>query len=148
MLSFLRNFVGVKADNAVQAGVEALVRWDPEGASEAELLTMEQHLDDLGRQVAVARQSYDRERREADAIEQLSRQRMAAAEQLQGQIAAEGDPGRRAALERSLGILVSMLEEMAPEIEREKQDAADAKDFLEMLEKTYAEGTVNLASAD
>ena len=48
MLGFFRNFVGVKADDAVQAGVEALVRWDPEGASEAELRTMEQHLDDLG----------------------------------------------------------------------------------------------------
>jgi chromosome segregation ATPase len=147
MLAFLRNFVGVKADNAVQSGVEALVRWDPEGASEAELLTMEQHLDELGRQVAVARQSYDRERREADAIEQLSRQRMAAAEQLQGQIAAEGDPGRRAALERSLETLVSMLEEMAPEIEREKQDAVDAKDFLEMLEKTYADAGGKLKAA-
>ena len=147
MLSFLRNFVGVKTGNAVQAGVEALVRWDPEGASEAELLTMEQHLDDLGRQVAVARQSYDRERREAEAIEQLSRQRMAAAEQLQGQIAAEGDPGRRAALERSLGTLVSMLEEMAPEIERERQDAVDAKDFLEMLEKTYVEAGGKLKAA-
>jgi chromosome segregation ATPase len=147
MLAFLRNFAGVKADNAVQAGVEALVRWDPEGASEAELLTMEQHLDDLGRQVAVARQSYDRERREAETIEQLSRQRMAAAEQLQGQISAEGDPGRRAALERSLETLVAMLEEMAPEAEREKRDAIDAKDFLEMLEKTYAEAGGKLKAA-
>ena len=32
-----------------------------------------------------------------------------------------------------------MLEQMAPEVDREKKDAADAKDFLEMLEKTYAE---------
>jgi chromosome segregation ATPase len=147
MLSFLRNFVGVKAENTVQAGVEALVRWDPEGASEAELRTMEQQLDDLGRQVAVARQSYDREQREADAIEQLSRQRMAAAEQLQGQIATEGDQGRRTALERSLETLVSMLEEMAPEIARERQDAADAKDFLEMLEQTYAEAGGKLKAA-
>jgi len=147
MLAFLRNFAGVKADRTVQAGVEALVRWDPEGASEAELRTMEQHLDDLGRQVAVARQSYDRERREAEAIEALSRQRMAAAEQLQGQIAAEGDPARRAGLERSLETLVAMLEQMAPETEREKQDAADAKDFLEMLEKTYAEAGGKLKHA-
>src|SRR5213593_4058721 len=65
MLSFISNLVGVKADKAVQAGVEALVRWDPEGASEAELRTMEQHLDDLGRQVAMARQAYDKERRKA-----------------------------------------------------------------------------------
>ena len=77
----------------------------------------------------------------------LSRQRMAAAEQLQGQIAAEGDPGRRAALERSLETLVSMLEGMAPEVDREKQDATDAKDFLEMLENAYAEAGGKLKQA-
>lgn len=139
MLSFIRNLVGVKADNAMQAGVEALVRWDPQSASEAELRTMEQHLDDLGLQVANARQSYDKEQKEAEAIQALSQQRMAAAEQLQKQIAAEPDPSRKTGLEHSLGTLVTMLEQMAPEIEREKKDAADAKDFLETLEKTYAE---------
>src|SRR5947209_10389953 len=112
MLSFISNLVGVKADKAVQAGVEALVRWDPQSASEAELRTMEQHLDDLGRQVATARQSYDREQREADAIQALSQQRMAAAEQLQRQIAGEQDTARKSGLERSLETLVTMLEQM------------------------------------
>jgi chromosome segregation ATPase len=139
MLTFFGNLVGVKADKAVQAGVEALVRWDPQSASEAELRTMEQHLDDLGRQVATARQSYDKEQKEAEAIQALSHQRMVAAEQLEKQIAAETDPTRKAELERSLGTLVTMLEQMTPEIEREQKDAADAKDFLEMLEKTCAE---------
>jgi chromosome segregation ATPase len=139
MLTFIRNMVGVKANKAVQAGVEALVRWDPQSASEAEMRTMEQHLDDLGRQVATARQSFDQERKEADAIQALSHQRMVAAEQLEKQIAAEADLSRKAGLERSLGTLVTMLEQMTPEIEREKKDAVDAKDFLEMLEKTYAE---------
>ncbi len=147
MLAFISNLVGVKADRTVQAGIEALVRWDPESASEAELRTMEQHLDDLGRQVALARQGYDRERREADAIEALSRQRMAAAEQLQSQTAMESEPARKAGLERSLGTLVTMLEEMAPELEREKQDAADAKEFLDMLEQTYAEAGGKLKHA-
>ena len=32
-----------------------------------------------------------------------------------------------------------MLEQMTTEIEREKKDAVDAKDFLETLEKTYAD---------
>src|SRR6266481_9799289 len=139
MLSFISNLVGVKADKAVQAGVEALVRWDPQSASEAELRTMEQHLDDLGRQVATARQSYDRELKEAEAIQALSHQRMVASEQLEKQIAAETDPTRKAGLERSMGTLVTMLEQMTPEIEQEKKDAVDAKDFLETLEKTYAE---------
>src|SRR4249920_585209 len=108
MLQFMRNLIEVKADKAVQAGVEALVRWDPQSASEAEMRTMEQHLDDLGRQVATARQSYDREQKEADAIQALSHQRMVAAEQLEKQITAETDPSRKAGLERSMGTLVTM----------------------------------------
>ena len=139
MLQFMRNLVGVKADKAVQAGVDALVRWDPQSASEAEMRSMEQHLDELGQQVARARQSYDKETHEANAIQALSAQRMAAAEQLQGQIAAETDPTRKADLERSLTTLVTMLEQMTPEVEREKKDVVEAKDFLEMLEKTYAD---------
>jgi chromosome segregation ATPase len=139
MLQFMRNLVGVKTDKAVQAGVEALVRWDPQSASEAELRTMEQHLDELGQQVAQARQSYDKEVREADAIQALSTQRMAAAEQLQNQVNAETDAAKKSALERSLTTLVTMLEQMAPEVDREKKDVVDAKDFLETLEKTYAE---------
>jgi chromosome segregation ATPase len=137
MLKFLSNLVGVKADQAVNAGVEALVRWDPKGASEAELRTMEQRLDELGREVASARSSYDKERKEYEVIQQLSGQRLAAADELQKQAAA--DPTRKAELERSLATLVSMLEQMAPEITREKQDADDAKSFLEMLESAYNE---------
>jgi hypothetical protein len=139
MLEFMRNMVGVKANNAIQAGVEALVRWDPQSASEAELRTMEQRLDELGRHVAQARQGYEKEKREADAIQALSAQRMAAAEHLQTQLQAETDPAKKTELERSLGTLVTMLEQMAPEVEREKKDVVEAKEFLEMLEKTYAE---------
>src|SRR5215471_2776426 len=71
MFTFVRNLVGVKTDQVVNNAVEALVRWDPQSATEAELRTMEQHLDDLGRQVATARQSYDKEQKEAEAIQAL-----------------------------------------------------------------------------
>ncbi len=99
MFTFMRNFLGVKTDQAVQAGVEALVRWDPQAATEAELRSMEQHLDELGLQVAQARAAYDRERKEAVAIKALLQQRMAAAEQLEKQRShrahcrAQGCPG-------------------------------------------------------
>ena len=147
MLAFLKNLAGVKLDSAAQAGVEALVRWDPKSASEAELRTMEQNLDALGQEVALARQGYDREKREADAIQALSHQRMAAAEQLQQQMNNESDPTRKAAVEKSLTTLVGMLEQMNPEIEREKRDEVDAKDYLEMLERTYAEAGGKLKTA-
>jgi chromosome segregation ATPase len=147
MLAFLKNLAGVKMDKAAQAGIEALVRWDPKSASEAELRTMEQNLDALGQEVALARQGFDKEKREADTIQALSHQRMAAAEQLQQQINNESDPTRKSAVENSLTTLVGMLEQMTPEIEREKQDEVDAKDYLQMLEQTYAEAGGKLKMA-
>jgi len=147
MLSFMRNLVGVKTDQAVNQAIEAIVRWDPQSATEAELRTMEEHLDRLGRQVAEARMAYDREKKEADAIQSLSQQRMAAAELLEKQMASEADPERKAGLERSLATLVSMLEEMAPEVEREKGDAQHAEEFLRMLEQTYQQAGQKLKSA-
>ncbi|HYH22311.1 MAG TPA: hypothetical protein VD995_27190 [Azospirillum sp.] len=147
MLAFMRNLVGVKTDQAVRSAVEALVQWDPKSATEAELRTMEEHLDRLGRQVAEARVAYNRERKEADAIAQLSRQRLTAAEHLQRQIEGETDPARKATLERSLETLVGLLEQMAPEVDREAQDATDAEEFLRMLEQTYAQAGEKLKSA-
>jgi phage shock protein A len=147
MMSFIRNLVGVKTDQAVNSAVEAIVRWDPKSATEAELRTMEQNLDQLGMQVAQARSAYDREKREADTIVQLSSQRMAAAEQLQHRMDAETDPGRKSGLGASLNTLVGMLEQMAPDVQREKQDAVDAGQFLEMLESTYQQAGQKLKSA-
>jgi len=147
MLAFMKNLAGVKMDKVADAAVEALVRWDPKSASEAELRTMEQRLDELGREVALARQSYNKEKQEADTIQALSHQRMAAAEQLQGQVNTETDPARKSALEKSLETLVGMLEHMAPEIDREKRDEVDARDYLAMLEQTYAEAGGKLKTA-
>jgi chromosome segregation ATPase len=147
MLSFIRNLVGVKADQAVNGAVAAIVRWDPQSATEAELRTMEENLDEVGRQVAQARQAFDRERQEADAIQALSRQRMAAAEMLEQRLAAETNPAAKADIERSLGTLVGMLEQMAPEVEREKQDVVDAEAFLRALEDTYRQAGQKLKTA-
>lgn len=147
MFTFIRNLVGVKTDQAVNSAVEAIVRWDPKAATEAELRTMEQHLDVLGRQVAEARQAYDRERKEADAIQSLSAQRMAAAEQISARAQAEADAGTKAGLERSLATLVDMLEKMSPDLDRERADAKDAEEFLRTLEDTYNAAGHKLKSA-
>ena len=147
MISFIRNLVGVKTDQAVNSAVEAIVRWDPKSATEAELRTMEQNLDVLGRQVAEARMAFDKEKREADAIQTLSQQRMAAAEQIQHRADAETDPARKTELQNSLNTLVSMLEGMGPDIDREQQDAVDAHEFLQSLEQTYQQAGQKLKSA-
>ncbi|MBK1694342.1 hypothetical protein CKO09_06250 [Chromatium weissei] len=147
MFNFIRHFAGVKTDQAMQVGIEALVRWDPKGATEAELRAMEQRLDELGLEVAQARAAYEREKKEADAIQILLNQRMAAAELLQTQIAIEFDATRRTSLEKSLNTLLDMLEQMTPEVEREVSEATDAQSFLAMLETTYADAGSKLKAA-
>lgn len=147
MLSFIRNLLGVKTDQAVKSAMESLVRWDPKAATEAEMRTMEQHLDELGREVAEARVTLDRERDEATRIKALSAQRMAAAEELQRRLDQATDPAERAGIEKSLTTIVSMLEEMSPDVEREERDAVEAAEFLEILEKNYAEAGAKLKSA-
>ena len=68
---FIRNLIGVKEDNAFQIALDAIVKWDPEGSSAAQLLTMEQNLDLIGRRVESARDAYDRERKELDTVDGL-----------------------------------------------------------------------------
>lgn len=144
---FIRNLIGVKEDQAFQSALDAIVKWDPQGASDAQLLTMEQNLDLIGRRVEQARTAYDKERKEFDTIEALSHQRMSAADLLQKQMETEADPNRKAALKASLEKLVSMLEEMTPDVEREKQDVQAAQEFLESLEQGYDQAAKKFKTA-
>lgn len=144
---FIRNLIGVKEDNAFQVALDAIVRWDPEGASDAQLLTMEQNLDLIGQRVEAARDGYDKERKELDTMETLSHQRMSAADLLQKQMDAETDPAKKAAFKASLEKLVAMLEEMAPDLEREQKDAKAAQEFLESLEQSYDDAAKKLKGA-
>lgn len=147
-MSFIRNLLGVKTDQAVDGLMSALVQWDPHAATEAELRTMEQNLDELGHQVASAKIGFDKEQREADAIQLLANQRMAAADALQKEFEATNfNLPRRAEIERSLNTLVGLLEEMAPDIDREKQDAVDAAEFLHSLQAMYHEAAQKLKTA-
>jgi hypothetical protein len=72
---------------------------------------------------------------------------MAAAEQLQRQAAAETDPARKGELEKSLGTLVTLLEQMDPDIDREAKDATEAHEFLNMLQDAYAKAGAKLKAA-
>ena len=108
-ISFLKNLLGVKADQTVRGAMEMYVKWDPKGASEAELRTMEGKLDEMGMHVAQARAKYTEAQKALEAINALMHQRMTAADSLQKQVEAAGDPAQKAALEKSLGTLLDLL---------------------------------------
>lgn len=147
MFGFLKNLLGVKAEQAMDECVRTLVEWDPKGATEAEMRSMEEQLDKLGKELALARQSYDKEAREADEIRKLYNQRLAAANKLDEMMGTATDPARRGELEKSLNSLLSMLEEMGPDIAREEQEAKDAKDFLDMVDNAYSDAGERFKSA-
>lgn len=145
--SFLTSFGKAKADGAVQSAIDALVRWDPKGASKAEMLEMEKHLDDLGRRVAVARSTFKTEAAEYEQVAALYNQRYAAAQKLEQLIEEEIDPTRKASLEKSLGVLLEQLEKTQPDLDREHKDKEDAQELLSRLEDTYADAAAKLRSA-
>lgn len=137
MLNFIKNLIGVKAEQALNEGVRILVEFDPKAATEAEMRSLEGHLDQLGRELAQARAAYNKEAKEAEEIQKLYNQRLAAAEKLAAMQEAEVDPTRKADLEKSLNNLLGTLEEMGPDIAREEEEAKDAKSFLDSLEEAY-----------
>jgi chromosome segregation ATPase len=137
-ITFLRSLLGVKTDHAVQTGIEMYVKWDPKGASEAELKAMESKLDQMGMHVAQARAKYNEAQKAVDTITALMNQRMTAANTLQQQVDAEADPARKGGLEKSLATLVDLLEGMTPEVDQDVADAQSAHDFVEQLEAAYS----------
>jgi len=144
---FLKSFGQVKVGGAVQTGIDALVRWDPKGASQAELIEMEKHLDMLGKRVVAARDSYDREAQQYEQIATSYAQRFAAAHKLEDQLAAETVPARQASLQASIETLVSQLEKQKPDLDQHAGDRQAAEDLVRQLEDTYASAADKLKTA-
>lgn len=122
----MKNY-GKNAGRSVAQGLtDALVSLDPTGMSEAEIETIEEQFDAVNREFAVAKAEWQREQKEADDIVKLREQRMAAAELL------SEDPSKEEALNK----LLTSLEEMQADVDREIEEAADAKAVMNELEET------------
>lgn len=138
LMPFFKNFVGAKGTEAAHSLASALVRLDPETASKADLLTMEQDLDRAGGVIAKLRTDLSSERRELDAITKTYRELMGAAEVLQGQIdsptASDAD---KASKQTSLTKLLARLESVVPELNRDKQDVAQTEALLNDAQTAY-----------
>lgn len=127
-IQFIKNFGKEKAENSAANLVKTLASWDPEGASEAEIRSMNEDLDTIVKQVAEAREVYKREQKEADDLTVLRNTKLQAAEILSQRLEAGEAVGE------ALGRLLTDLEAMALDIERETSEAVEAKAFLDQLE--------------
>jgi len=142
---FIKNYGKGKLTDTLGGLRDAIVGFDPEGATEAEIATMEENFDKVNREFSKAKQDWLREKQEADTIEDLYQQRLAAAEHIQQQLDAWPDNADQ--LSAALNQLVETLESMAPEVQREKEEARDAKEVMDDLEATVQLYAENLRTA-
>ena len=148
MLSFLARFGRAKVGQISQGITEAIVRFDPETASEAQIAEFEAQLNELTSKVATLRREYDNEQREADAAQANYNRYMSAAEKLQNQIADPATPvDKKGGLEASLANLLTTIEGLVPEMDREIQEAKDAKEFLAQFEQAAADAAHKVTTA-
>lgn len=130
---FLANYGKNAILDAKKSLNDAIVRFDPEGASEAEIAAIEEQFDQVNREYSRAKSEFQKERKEADAILALRDKRMAAAEMLAGKV--EADPTDTVSAQ-GLEQLLSALEDMQEEIDREVEEANDAEEIMNELDQT------------
>ena len=133
---FLSRVGKKQAGNALESFTQAVVAFDPETASEAQISLMEEELDKLGKRVGKAEMDVKKDHEETQALLTQYDRYLAAAERIEGQL--EGaEEGQRAKLEESLEKLVAELERLNPEIERERQEDQEAEAFATELRQAY-----------
>ncbi len=145
---FLSSFAATKAEDGARGLMSALVRIDPKAATEAELKVMEANVDKAGNLVRQFRQDFEREQMEAAAAEKRFADLLAACEVLRTQI---DDPNtsedRKTSLTTSLERAVKKLEELEPEVHREREEAESAHAVLEDADAQYKAMVEDLAQA-
>jgi len=143
---FLSRLGKKQAGNALETFTQAIVAFDPETASDAQISLMEEELDKLGRRVGQAEQAVRKDHEETAALVQQYDKYMSAAERLEGQLGA-ADDAQRESLEASLEKLVRELENLQPEIDRERQEDAEAEAFSVELRESYDQAAEKLKQA-
>ncbi|MBT5871874.1 MAG: hypothetical protein HOH43_00535 [Candidatus Latescibacteria bacterium] len=143
---FLSRLGKKQAGNALEQFTQAIVAFDPETASDAQISLMEEELDKLGQRVGQAEAAVRKDHDETAALVTQYDKYMSAAERLEGQIS-EVDDAQRETLESSLGKLVVELEGLQPEIDRERQEDAEAEAFAAELRESYDQAAQKLKQA-
>ncbi len=145
LFGFLRSFGKEKLSQTGELLTQAIVSWDPETASEAEIQEMIRELDKITVEAGKAKAMFEKEKAESEAAIKNYDRHLAAAELLQKQYEeaqSAGDQNKAAELEQSLNKLLQKLEELQPEVEREKSEAEEARAYYEEI-KQLAELTAH-----
>jgi len=136
---FLKHYGMAKAGGVLEEFAAAVVEFDPDAASSAQLSMMEAELDRLGTRLAEAEAEAQREHRETAELRQRYEEHLQAAQLLEARLADIAEPASRTETEASLARIIDKLEQMQPEIEREEQEDREVEAWRTELRRSFEE---------
>lgn len=144
---FLKHYGVGKANDLVNEFAQTVVRFDPAGASEAQIGAMEAELQRLGQRLAEAEAEVKREHRETEALSSAYEENMAAARIIEARTKELADGDERHQAELSLGKVVGELERLKPELEREQKEDQEVEAWRAELRQAFEELTRKIRDA-
>jgi chromosome segregation ATPase len=136
-----------KATDVLDDFAAAVVAFDPQSASKAQVAMMEAELSELGSRLAEAEAEVQREHRETQELKQSYEQYLQAAQILQAKLSEGKDPAEAAETEASLAKVLDKLEQMKPEIEREEREDQEVAEWRSELRLSFEELGQKIRSA-
>lgn len=128
-MSFMKFFAKNKMQSALKSVEDAMISFDPEAASEAQVEMIAKALDEASLECSKAQAEYDKEKAEAVQARQTYDQRIAAIKVLKGQMEGAGEE-EAAAIKKDIIQLLDTVEASKVELEREEAEAKDAEQWL------------------
>ena len=136
-LGFLKKFGTQKIKQAGQAMTQAIVEFDPETATEAAIEQMDDYVDKLSRELAVANQSLAKERSEADAAKENYNKKFETANKMQAAIdGGELSAAKAKSIQKSLDGLMADLENSRDDVALEIEEADDAQSAVDSVKES------------
>ena len=129
---FFKNFGKKKFEDMSTAITEAIVRFDPDSASEAEIQTMNEKYVELSEKLERARVSMEKEEKEALVAKNAFNKRVDMLEFIKKKIEEGIDVEKNT---EALNVLVEQLEEQQENVATEVQEAEDAKLAFKEIEE-------------
>lgn len=148
---FLKHYGMTKANGLLDDFASAVVAFDPETASQAQVKMMEVELGKLGERLAEAENELHREHQETLDLKQAYEQHLQAAQILERKLSGTENT---APAEAALSKVLDKLERMKPEIEREEREDSEVEAWrgelrqaFESLAKKIRDAQVGLKTA-
>ena len=136
---FLKHYGMNKATDVLDEFASAVVAFDPQAASKAQVALMEVELNKLGKRLAEAEAELRREHRETLDLKQSYEQHLQAAQVLDAKLSSEETTTKTAEIEASLAKIIDKLERLKPEIEREEREDQEVEAWHSELRGSFEE---------